>query len=356
MIHILFNLCEVVLVTAGVTILHKTGVLSSIWSVPINSGGIANTHTVFNICCALIILPFTGLLEKAAKRIVKDDKVSAIPDKFHDVELLDKALYGSPALALSSVRKAMMKVAAAAESNYHRAHSLIHGYSEDIAKMIDESEEFIDFMTDHMNSYLVGLSTHVTGRDSDLVNYNIKCVLEFERVGDLAVNIAQSALELKNKNMKLSDVATLEMDVLHNALSEVLSGAVAAYIDKTGEEAKKVEPVEEVVDELVESLRARHVMRLQTGACNVVAGSTFLDMLVNIERISDQCSNIGVYSIALHDPDAAADQHAYLSALHRGENEEFNAAYSAKRQKYMDLLEMAEKGIPLPEPEVPKGI
>ena len=356
MAHILFNLCEAVLVTVGVTILKTTGVLAPIWSTPINSGGIANTHTAFNICCALIMLPFIGFLEKGARRIVKDAPAPAVPDKFKDVELLDKALYMSPALALSSVRKVMMRVAVAAESNYHRAHSLIHEYSEDVAKMIDDSEEFIDFMTDHLSAYLVGLSTHVTGHDSDLVNYDIKCVLEFERVGDLAVNIAQSALELKEKNMRLSETAVLEMDVLHTALSEVLDGAVAAYRDKTGQAAYAVEPVEEVVDELVESLRARHVMRLQTGACNVVAGSTFLDMLVNIERISDQCSNIGVYSIALHDPDAAADQHAYLSALHRGESEEFNAAYAAARQKYKGLLEMAEQGIPLPEPEGPKGV
>ena len=343
MIHILFNLCECVLVTVGVTILRSTGVLASIWSVPINSGGIANTHTIFNICCALIILPFTGLLEKAAKKIVKDDPKAAVPDKFKDVELLDKALYGSPALAISSVRKAMVRVAMAAEHNYHRAHSLIRDYSEGVAKQIEDDEDFIDFMTDHISSYLVGLSDLVTGRTSDVVNYNIKCVLEFERIGDLSLNLAQNALELKEKNMKLSPVASRELEVVHNALSEALDRAVAAYRDKSLEAAKRIEPVEEVVDELVDDLRANHIRRLQTGACNVFVGSTFLDMLVNIERISDQCSNIGVYTVALFDKEVAEDQHEYLHRLHRGEFEDFNILYEAAREKYTNLLETAEQ-------------
>lgn len=343
MAHILFNLCEVVLVTAGVAILHATGVLDSIWSVPITSGGIANTHTIFNICCALIILPFVSFLEKGAIKLVKDDPVSAVPAKFKDVELLDEALYRSPSLALSSTRKAMVKLAAAAESNYHKAHSLIHQYDESLRDEIDSDEEFIDFMTDHISSYLVRMSPHVEGRASELANFNIKCVLEYERIGDLAINIAQSAQELKKKGLKLSETAVREMDVLHNALSETLKNAIAAYRDRDLEAAKHIEPVEEVVDELVEDLRARHVKRLQTGECNVVAGSTFLDMLVNIERISDQCSNIGVYCLSLFDKNIADDQHEYLGKLHSGADPEFNSMYSEARTRYMNMLEAAEK-------------
>ena len=343
MAHILFNLCEVVLVTLGVTILHATGVLDGIWSVPINSGGIANTHTIFNVCCAVIILPFVKFLEKGAMAIVKDDPKSPIPEKFHDAELLDDALYRSPSLALSSTRKAMVKVAKAAEINYHRANSLVESYEPAIRLEIDEDEEFIDFMTDHISSYLVGLSTHVSGREADLCNYNIKCVLEYERIGDLALNLAQAAQELKEKGLKLSRVAVREMGVLHNALSDILDNTIKAYRDRNPEAAKHIEPVEEVVDELIESLRARHVRRLQTGECNVVAGSTFLDMLTNIERISDQCSNIGVYCMALHDKSIAEDQHGYLARLHKGADPEFNEMYSLERAKYKKMLEIAEE-------------
>ena len=343
MAHILFNLCEVVLVTLGVTILHATGVLDGIWSVPINSGGLANTHTIFNVCCAVIILPFVKFLEKGAMAIVKDDPKSPIPEKFHDAELLDDALYRSPSLALSSTRKAMVKVAKAAEINYHRANSLVESYEPAIRLEIDEDEEFIDFMTDHISSYLVGLSTHVSGREADLCNYNIKCVLEYERIGDLALNLAQAAQELKEKGLKLSRVAVREMGVLHNALSDILDNTIKAYRDRNPEAAKHIEPVEEVVDELIESLRARHVRRLQTGECNVVAGSTFLDMLTNIERISDQCSNIGVYCMALHDKSIAEDQHGYLARLHKGADPEFNEMYSLERAKYKKMLEIAEE-------------
>ena len=342
--HIIFNLCVAILVTAAVAILHSTGALSQIWDSSITSGGIANTHTVFRLSCAVVLLPLTGILEKATRKIVKDEPVSAVPQKYQDVELLDKALYRSPALAISSVRKAMIKVALTAEQNYHKASSLIDEYVPEIAAEIEEDEEFIDFMTDHISAYLVGLSDldTVTGRTSDLVNYNIKCILEFERIGDLALNLSQNAQELNSKNMKLSPVARREMDVIHSAMSEVLDWAVAAYRDRSIEAARRVEPVEEVVDELVEDLRARHVARLQKGICNVIVGSTFLDMLVNIERISDQCSNIGVYTIAMFDKEANADQHEYLHRLHSGVDPDFNNWYESARDKYMGLLETAE--------------
>ncbi|MBQ2311661.1 MAG: Na/Pi cotransporter family protein, partial [Firmicutes bacterium] len=343
--HIIFNLCVVVLVSAGVAILHSTGALSAIWSRPITSGGIANTHTIFRLACAVILLPFTRVLEKVTRKIVKDTPVANVPEKYHDAELLDKALYGSPALAISSVRKAMIKVAQTAEHNYHKASLLINDYVPETAAQIEEDEEFIDFMTDHINAYLVGLADldTTTGRTSDLVNYNIKCVLEFERIGDLALNLAQNAQELNAKNMKLSPVAQREMTVIHNAMSEVLDWAVAAYRDRSIEAAKRIEPVEEVVDELVEDLRARHVERLQKGICNVIVGSTFLDMLVNIERISDQCSNIGVYTIAMFDKEADADQHEYLHRLHSGVDPDFNVWYASAREKYMGMLQIAEQ-------------
>ena len=133
------------------------------------------------------------------------------------------------------------------------------------------------------------------------------------------------------------------MDVLHNALSDILANAIAAYRDRDIEAAKRIEPVEEVVDELVESLRARHIQRLQTGECNVVAGSTFLDMLTNIERISDQCSNIGMYCMALHNKAVAEDLHGYLSRLHSGIYPEFNTRYAEARERYMNMLDAAEK-------------
>ena len=343
--HILFNLCVVILVSAAVAILHSTGTLSAIWDNPITSGGIANTHTIFRLSCAVILLPLTGLLEKATIRLVKDTPATDVSEKYRDAELLDKALYRSPALAISSVRKAMVKVALTAEQNYHKASSLINEYVPETAAEIEADEEFIDFMTDHISAYLVGLSDldTVTGRTSDLVNYNIKCILEFERIGDLALNLSQNAQELNAKKMKLSPVAQREMDVIHNAMSEVLDWAVAAYRDRSIEAAKRVEPVEEVVDELVDDLRARHVDRLQKGICNVIVGSTFLDMLVNIERISDQCSNIGVYTIAMFDKDANADQHEYLHLLHSGTDPDFNNWYDDAREKYMGLLETAEQ-------------
>ena len=345
MAHILFNLFQVVLVTVAVAILRRTGVLDPIWSTPITSGGIANTHTLFKICSAIIIMPFTKFLAKGATKIIKDDPKSTVPEKYKEAELLDEALFRSPALALSSVNKAMLRISKTAQINYHRAHTLIFEYSDEVMKSLTEDEEYIDFMTDHINSYLVKFSEHVSGRANDIINYNIKCVLEYERIGDLSLNLAENAQELKSKNLKLSDTARREMGVLHNALSEVLDNAVAAYRDRSIDAARRIEPVEEVVDELVAELRASHVKRIQLGECNVIAGSTFLDMLVNIERISDQCSNIGVYTIALLDDTKSSDldQHTYLTELHKGSSEEFNREYQAARDKYYEMLRKAEE-------------
>ena len=341
--HIIFNLCCVVIVAIVINVLHAAGVLDSIWSAPITSGVIANTHSIFKIGCAILFIPLTKLLEKGAMAIVKDDPKEHIPVEFEGVELLDTSLYRSPALAISSVRKAMTKVAQTAEDNYHKANQLIHNFDVGINNEITRSENYIDFMTDHISSYLVGLSSNVSGEALDVVNYNIKCILEYERIGDLAKNLAENAEELKRKGMKFSDVAVREMDVLHNALSEVLGYATAAYREKSPVIAKKIEPVEEVVDELVEDLRARHVQRLQSGVCNVIVGSTFLDMLVNIERISDQCANIGVYTVSLFDRMVAQDPHEFLKRLHAGEFEEFNKAYDEARARYMNMLAEAEK-------------
>ena len=294
MVHILFNLSEAVLVFAAVNILHSAGALDRIWAAPITSGGIANTHTLFNLACAVLLLPRCGLYEKLSRIVVHDD-VRHLQGVEHELQLLDDKFFTSPELALSS------------------------------------SDEAIATM--------VRLSGHMEADDNSvLLNYYLQCFSEFERIGDYAVNLTESAEELHARGAQFSTTARQELAVLQDALHEIMGYAADAFTTRQARVARHIEPVEEVIDDLVETLRARHTRRLLDGKCTVYGGLGFLNSLTNIERIADQCSNLGIYTIALTDPEIARTHHDYIQHLHQGDDSFFNAEYRAAHEKYFGRL------------------
>ncbi|MDO5331548.1 MAG: PhoU domain-containing protein, partial [Bacillota bacterium] len=157
----------------------------------------------------------------------------------------------------------------------------------------------------------------------------MKCAEEFERIGDLSKNLIDSSKNLHEDGVDLSDSAKYELQVTSEMLLKIIGLAIESIKTKDVTIARKIEPIEEAVDEVCEYLRNRHVERLKVGECNAEAGSEFLDMLVNIERISDQCSNVGVHTLSLYDPKIAHAQHEYLNYLHKGADEAFNQEYKA---------------------------
>ncbi len=338
MIQVLFNISEMILVLIGVTLLHKMGALDWIWSKPITSGGIANTHTIFNMICALLLLPVCSVFEKIAVKVIKDDPVKA---KKSDAELdkLDKALLDSPALALDAVHRVIVSMATMAYGNARAALDMLQNYNADTFAAITEDEEAIDEMADHTSAYMVKLSPHLDGVESEKLNYYLQSLSEFERIGDLALNIAESAQEKKTKGVAFSDTAQGELKLLSEAISAILVDSYEAFVKESLDDALQVEPMEEVIDDLVDALRSHHIRRLRDGECNVDAGFVFLDTLTNVERIADQCSNIGIHTIALLDPETVQNEHDYIARLHGGKDEQFNREFKRVYDDYFARLQ-----------------
>ena len=338
MVHILFNLSEAVLVLIAVTVLHKLGALDRIWSVPISSGGIADTHTVFKLATAALLLPVCTVFERLSRKIIRDDK-GAVRRAEADLQALDETLFEAPELALSAVRRVVDEMCVLASENVERGFALLTDYDPQTVDRMGEDEDLIDTLADHAGDYMVRLSPHLeAGRAGDRLNYYIKCVDEFERIGDHAVNLSESAQELYNRELSFSPAAREELKLLQAAIREILGYARRAFEEGDGAAARRIEPLEEVVDELVALLRNRHLLRLRSGECSVNDGFIFQDVLVNAERISDQCSNLGVHTVSLADAAVAAMEHDYILRLHQGEDGDYNAEYAAVRARYLERL------------------
>lgn len=339
LIHIFFNISASILVIAAVMILHGTGVLDGIWNARITSGGIANAHTLFRLFAAIVLLPFSLQFEKLAKLVIKDNKTQA-DDLNTELQHLDEKLFASPALALASISGVISKMASLSVYGVKASIRTIRHYDEQAIKDINENEDYIDTLADKVDSYMIRFSPYVPkGANSNLLNYYIQCFSEFERIGDYATNITETAAEIKEKGIEFSPTAHQELAVLGEAIAQVLDYSYKAFTKLDVTAAKKIEPIEEVIDDLVSQLRSNHIERFHNGDCTVHGGITFLDILVNIERISDQCSNIGIYTLSLMEPQTVQNQHDYSKYLHSGQDENFNALYRKYHDKYFNLLE-----------------
>ena len=335
-VHILFNLCGVVLVAGSVALFHKLGLLDTLWSRPITSGGIANTHTLFKMACAILLLPFVTLLEKASRKIVKDDPAPR-RDEEPETATLDKTFLDSPALALEGVQLALTKMARMAVDNTKEAMENLLQPQDGAAETIRQRESSIDRIADQISDYLVRLSPRVGDDESEKINYYIKCVTEFERIGDHAINLVESAEELEERGVHFSSGANRELLVMKEALHQVMDYAFLAYHEQSIDSALHVEPLEEVIDELVATLRSNHILRLRRGQCNVESGFVFLDVLGNLERISDQCSNIGVHTVTAYG-DETYSEHDYIRYLHEGHDERYSKEYKSVYEEYFSRL------------------
>lgn len=337
-VHILFNTAGSVLIVLGVLALRRAGVLDTLWEQTVTSGGVADVHTAFRLISALVLLPVCRQFERLSRLIVKDDAQGEARTE-RELELLDEKFFSSPALALSGAGRAISSMAALAREAVLGAMDVLQSYDEKAVETIRTGEDRLDRLADRVDDYLVRLSPHVTtGQGSELLNYYIQCFSEFERIGDYAVNLTENAQELRERDAKLSDEALAELQVLRTALEEILGDANRSFRALDARAARRIEPVEEVVDDLVAALRSEHIKRVREGMCTAGAGPAFLDMLVNIERISDQCSNLGVYTLALSDKSVMSDRHDYIRRLHQGGNAEFDHRYAEAHERYFGKL------------------
>ena len=343
-IHILCNIAGSILVVAALMVLRGFGTLDPLWDQVLTSGGITNVHTVFRLFSAILLLPVCNQFEKLSRKLIKDD-VRLGESVEHELSLLDEKFFTSPAIALSGAGEAITTMARLARTGVMSAMGVLDEYNAHEIKVINENEDHIDKLADHVDNYLIRLSPHMpNGHGNDLLNYYIQCFGEFERIGDHAVNLTENAQEFIDRNASLSPMAHQEIKVLREVLGEILDYTYKAFAATDYEAARRIEPVEEVVDDLVATLRTNHIRRVRDGQCTVYAGLTFLDILVNVERIADQCSNIGVFTLSMTDERIMNNHHDYIHALHQGKDPLFNRAYQEAHDKYFDELKRIEHG------------
>jgi len=337
-VNILYNLAKTALVLIGVTLFHQFGFLNSLWNRPANPGLIADTNTIFNLISAIVLLPSVGLYEKAAMKIVKSEPGRT--DRYKDkLDALNPNFFSTPALALRSCYDLLLTMFYLARENIERSIGLLENYDEAVMKQIREDEDTLDYMTDHLSSYLAALSAHLT-QDShiQILNEYYKMVNDFERLGDYAMNIAETAEQMNREDVVFSSYAREELSILHELIDHILDLAEQAFKRRDYKSARAIEPLEEVVDDIVDALKESHLKRLSSGRCNVYAGTHFMDTLGNLERISDICSNVGLATVARVKPELTAEGHGYMSNLHSGNDEKFNTQYQEARTQYYDRL------------------
>lgn len=351
LVNILYNLSKSALVLIAVTVAHKVGLLNGLWDRTANSGMIANANTVFNLSCALIMLPFMGLLEKLSLRIIKEKPVKE--DKYKSVtDTLNPVFFNTPALALQSCYKTLRTMFAAARSNIEKSFDLLKNYDPAVHKQILEEEDEIDRMTDNLSRYMVEFLPHLQIEDHvAILNQYYKVTSEFERLGDHAINIAAHAETMKKNGTSFSAAAAKELDVLENVINNILDETEQTFKKRDVDAAARIEPLVQVTGELIAVLRRNHLKRMSTGECNSYADTTFTDLMIEFRRIADVCSNVGVATVVRVHPELADNEHLYFEKLHAGGDEAFNAAYKSARERFFSMLakpEHAEQPEPAP--------
>ena len=298
-VHLMFNVIGVVLLLAAFCIV-KAVFAPALLQAPATMYGIAVAHSCFNVICTAILLPCGGLLEKLAVRLVPDGPREMAEQPVE----LDERLLATPPLALQQCRAVAEEMAACAAEALNRGLDAFSAYTPELAEGIRRDEKRCDRYEDALGTYLVRLSTQQMGAaESEEATELLKTIGDFERISDHAVNVLESAEELRTKGLTFSKTAQRELDVLSKAVRDILALALRAFREKDMDAAGQVEPLEQVIDDLKEQMRTRHILRLQQGQCSIETGFVWCDLLTDLERTSDHCSNIAgcVIDAAQHD-------------------------------------------------------
>lgn len=338
-VHILFNLSETIVVLIGVSVARSLGLLDGFWELPITSGGIANTNTVFNLSCAVLLFPMIPVYEKLSHILVKDDAVPVNPYQ-GKLEALNPVFYKTPALAFQVSFDILCTMFDASRSNFNRAVALLKNFDDAEFQKLKQEEEYIDQMTDRVSGYLVNFSAYIReDQHARMLDQFYRVTSEFERLGDHSVNISETAENLADNEVSFSNIAMSELNIIKDLLDHILDKAEKAFKECDLVSAEHIEPLEEVTDDIINSVRVSHLDRLYCGKCNFLVSNDFQNLLSDLERISDICSNIGIATVARVKPELGVLSHDYISSLHQGNDETYNMEYSTAHDLYFSLLE-----------------
>lgn len=303
--------------------------------------GIAMVHSAFNVAATLVLLPFSGGLVKLACMTIKDTDVQTEkPARENVFRLLDERFLETPGYAVEQCKQTAVDMAKLAKEGILASIELLDHFDEEKAKRVVELEDLVDRYEDELGSYMVRLGNqHLSRYDSHTVSLLLHCIGDFERISDHSMNLLGSAEEMKKKNMVFSKEARDELEVFVSAIREILDLSISAFEKNSIKKASRVEPLEEVIDDINTLVKANHIRRLQKGICTIEQGFVLSDISTNLERVSDHCSNIAISVIEI-DRDGF-DAHGYMENLKKGNDPQFAAMVDGYHKKYV-LPETAE--------------
>ncbi len=299
----------------------------NILNAKIDMVGVAVIHTMFNLVTTVVLFPIKKLIIKFCTIIIPDGK-----EEQHTA-FLDERIFNNTPIAISECRRLANEMAEYTRKAIMQSLDLIWNYNEKKAQSVRDTEGITDKYEDKLGTYLVRLSSNnLTEEDSHAVSRMLHSLSDFERISDHALNISDIALEIKEKNIAFSDDAKREIIIMMNALKEIMNITIDSFMNDDFEAASHVEPIEQVIDKLKDELKSRHIERLQKGECTVQMGFVFSDLLTNMERVSDHCSNIAVFTIQQDSP--KLDTHKYLRKIRNSDVGNFVEEYNEYERKY----------------------
>ena len=313
----------------------------SFWELPIDKGGIANFHTLFNVCVTLMFLPFVGLLEKLVIHLIPDQQTA---DEVDDPAIaLDDRLLTSPGLAIQHCRDAVLQMGKLARKNFSASVRQLEQYNHKEAEKIREREDTIDRLEDRLGNYMLKIpQDNLSEQSSATISALLHILSEFERIGDYSINLVEFAENMESTGAEFSPQAQFELTTIGEAVGEAIDMALGCFEKQDLALAETIEPLEEVVDQMQETLKDRHINRLRNGQCTVDAAFPFVESLSCLERISDHCSNIGVYMISYVRGSDEVDHHTYIMQLHAGQVGHYNEQFRRYTEKYYDQIRSAK--------------
>ncbi len=295
---------------------------------------IAVIHSLFNVGCTIVLFPFSNILVKLATLSIPDGKDTQTDTRPAALQALDERFLDRPGFAMNLCKEAVDHMADLARNSFQLAMGLLVNFSEKDLQTVIAMEQEADSYEDTLGTYLVKLSGRdLSKADSRTLSILLHCINDFERISDHAINVAESAQELRDKGLSLSPDSQSELAVYSRAVGDILDLTVSVFAADDTQRAKSVEPLEEVIDSLSLEMRQRHIERLRRGACSLEAGLILEDILTGYERVSDHCSNVAVCLIEVHADEY--DTHEYLNLTTKGSDPWFRQEYAKKRQEYL---------------------
>ena len=328
MIHLSFNvLSTLIVLPLYYLIYHLAGfTFGDLFATPV---AIALINTVYKLISIVVLLPILRWLEPLSHLIIRDSATD------EEETLLDERLLKSPAVAVAQCRAVTVKMAEMAAGGILDSLRELGSYDEEVADSIIKAEDKVDWYEDKLGPYLVKLSAqNLSSADNAQATTLLHMISDFERISDHSVNIMKSAEEIHEKKLQFSSEAMRELNTMIDAVSEIMSLALASFRDDDLNSAVMVEPLEQVVDNLKDRIRLNHVKRMQTGECTIELGFILTDLVTNLERVSDHCSNIAGYMLEMSDANTDVGVHEFLHNVRNGDTREFNDYYDYFKVKY----------------------